>query len=334
MAVNYYSDSLKYPEILNSVLERIRLYFTTLLYPDEDFSEAKKRFIRTDITTDFVLRENIEYFNITNAEFPFTAWSLELPEIDEEKFNVNMDNGYYYSSVFQCKFDVRPVVLEIPVVTFYNTGFDYFRAYTILQDEARRKIALDVPIIINNIEATLPIRLEMEISKGTYAFEFEQALATGRIKDIIHNVKVHYLDIINDVEVTEVEDIQVSLNSFSRSDYNDNVSVESSLMPTTPTLLSSTPENEEEDIPVTQNILLNFNVSMYEDSLIPALSITPFINYELTWNADSSSVIIDPVFDDLESGTEYTISISTSFKSAKRIPIEDDIEITFITEDI
>lgn len=320
-----------YPPIIISLMERLRYYYCSLLYPDETYSDSKKRFIRTDIGN-FAIRDSSKVYNITNAEFPFTAFGYGDPDINRETYNRYADTGKYYCDDLTALVDTKPLKLQIPMVSFFTTGYDWFRALSILSDAQMDGRILQVPIIVNSISTTFPIRIEIEdIGKGNYAWEFEQQLITGKIHDITHYTTIYYYDFKIDTQLAPVDDIEVGLAGYSQDDYNDNISVSSGVVPDTPVVSSTVPVDDATDVSTSGNVTINFNVEMNETSTIDNITIFPYIWCSFSWNEDSDVLTIDPI-ENFENETLYTITLDKEIISGDEIPMEDDYEFSFEIE--
>lgn len=333
MAEKYYDiTDTSYPPIIIALMERLRYYYCQLLYPDETYAVSKRKFIRTDIGS-FAVRDNVQVFNLSNARFPFTAWTFGDPEINLDVYNRYADTGKYYEPELLCMVDMKPIRLQIPMVTFYNTGYDWFRGLTLLSELQTSSPVLNVPIEVNNIETTFPVRLQIEdVAKGNYAWEFESQLVTGKIQDITHYTNVFYHDFTVDTQVNPVDNIEVFLAGYSGENRNDNISLDSGTVVTTPAVTTTTPVDDATSIAVDSNITINFNVSMDEDSVISYLDIYPYVWYDYAFNANSDSVILDPI-DDLQSGVLYTVTIDGDAVSGDGVNIGDDYDFSFTTEE-
>ena len=334
MTQSFYSADTSYPSLVLPILERIRYYFCyELLYSSEEYNTSQDRFILTDIGP-HAFRDASDIFQVTNVELPFTAYSFDENDIKEDTFNTYARTGHIYVPSLSTTVSMIPMIWTIPMITFYEKASDYSRALRILNYEKARKVKLSVSVTMNSVATSIPIVIEFEdISKGSYAFEFEQQLTTGNILDISHPINVHYYDYqLANGSVYPVDDIYVTtLAAYSGDEYRQNQILESNvLVPDTPLPSSTDPEDEEEDIAVDYTIIINFNVAMNEDSVAAALDITPFVPYELTWNATGTILAIDPT-EDLSASTEYTVTIDDSAYSARDVYLAEDYEFTFTT---
>ena len=69
---------------------------------------------------------------------------------------------------------------------------------------------------------------------------------------------------------------------------------------------------------------------MVELSVEDALTIDPIIDADLIWNANSTQLLIDPIWG-MQSGTAYEITIEETAKSGDQIPFDGDYTFSFTT---
>jgi hypothetical protein len=352
MSVRWYSDELeKYPPLIIAIMERVRYYFAQMLYPSLSYNftsvktdpiekakeeakmASKNRFVLTDIT-DRALQDSSKIFQMSNGIFPFTTFNYGELDLDDTRFNMYANLGFVYESQFDCKIEARPSNFHVSMVTFFATGFDYWRAQTLLNRDSSSKSLLWVPIKINNVSTEIPILLEFEeLSKGTYAYEFATQLSTGKIQDIVHDITIHFYDLVCDTEINLVEDIELYMKSYFEDDHRGYKQSELSVMPDTPTVSSTSPVDGASGVLVGTNIVMNFSEVMSESSVESAIYFDPYISANFIWNSNSTSIVVDPRYD-LTSGTMYSGTLYTTAKSARGVPIEEDYEFGFKTEGV
>jgi len=338
----------KYPPMIVAIMEAIRVYYWELLYSslpyvytsvktdpiekakEEAANSGRSRFILTDITNR-ALQDNSKIFQLSNATIPFTAFNYGDIELDNTRFNKEAHIGVYADSL-KCKIDAKPMKLFLNMVSFFATGFDYFRALTILNEDNASKTIITVPLVINGYTTSIPILLSFEsIVKGTYAWEFAEQLNVGKIQDIVHNTEVHYYDLITDASIAPVDNIDLYLNSYSGNDYRDSKQETYTIMPETPIVSSTTPAHASVGVLVESQILINFNQAMNESSAEGAIYFDPFISMDYVWNSSGTSVIIQPS-ENLTSGTIYSGAVYTTAQSSYGIPFGEDYGFFFTTE--
>ena len=332
MSKTYYDfPDTSYPPITLAVLERLRLYFCTYLYPDEEYAVSKTKFLLSDISPNMALRESVKSFNISNATFPFTAYSIGEAELDTLRENSFAKTTNYYSSTHSAKINAVALVQEFPMISFFTTAKDYNRARTVLTKEAALPTKLTTPITINGTLTSFVIYVDFFPQKGSYSFKFEQQLTAGNIYDVMHTARVNYHQIVVDAEVAPVDDIITSLKELdtlylaTKIQYGD-----SEYSPATPTISSTDPADEEVDVEVDSSIIINFSVPMVEQVVEDSFSILPAVDADFVWNTGSTQMIVD-VYTDLVSGTNYEVTIEDTAKSGNNVPISEDYEFEFTT---
>lgn len=94
--------------------------------------------------------------------------------------------------------------------------------------------------------------------------------------------------------------------------------------------ITSNPIDDSEDVPKNANIVLNFSVSMNEESVINNTTITPSIENVMTFDNTSKILTIDPV-GNFSALTEYSMTLSKEAKSNNNIALKNDYIISFTT---
>lgn len=331
MSQNFYSDSDNYPSIILPILERVQYYICSeLLYSSIDYENPHPRFILAEQTDD-AFRLSAKSFRTTNFTIPFTAYNLSELEIDDERLNANAKLGLYYEHDVSSSVDATASILNIPMMSVFESMNDYYRAWTLLNDKSVENKKLLVPCTINSVSCSFYAYIFMEISKGPYANELQEQLRIGRINTIQHDLRVYFHNPIIDTGIYPVDDIEVTLEAYSHINYRNSITVSSGLVATTPSISSTSPVSEATDVLVDSNIVINFNVGMDEDVVSDNIYVSPFFLYETTWNSTSTSVIIDP-HDNLSSGITHTVTIYEEATSYKGVEMEEDYTFTFTTE--
>jgi len=332
MPQSYYTHPTdQYPEVILAILERLRLYYCTLLYPDEPYQTAKNRFMLTDITPNMALRQSVNIFKLSNVTFPFTAYSIGDFEEDPQRMNSYAKTQNYYSSYHNAKIHATPVVQIFPMISFFSTAKDYDRAKTILLKEKCLPTKLTVPIIVNNTLTSFVITIDIDVTKGSYAGEFEQQLIAGNIYDLVHTTKVYYHQLILNTTVNTVEDIVFAMKELdTRYLATKTIITPNPIIPLTPTISSTSPTDKETEVDVASSIIINFNVAMKESSVEDAIKIVPPVDADYLWNNTSTQLVVD-LYTNMISGTVYTVTIEETAKSGDEIPIAEDYVFTFTT---
>jgi len=327
----YTHPDTRYPEITLAILERLRLYYCTMLYPDEEYEIAKNRFILTDITPNMALRSSINVFKLSNAKFPFTAYSIGDFEEDTTRFNTYAKTQNYFSTIHNARIHATPIMQTFPMITFFTTAKDYDRAKIVLLKDKSLLTKLEVPIIVNNVLTSFVILIDIEVTRGSYAGEFEQQLTAGNIYDLVHTNQVFYHSLELDIKINLVDDIVMamytldSLNKISKTYVTKNP-----FIPEIPIITSTSPVDKEVDVDVSSSIIINFNIPMKEVTIENSLHINPPVNADLLWNSTSTQIVVD-LYENMTSGTTYNVTIENTALSGDEIPIEKDYIFSFTT---
>jgi hypothetical protein len=356
MATPWFSTTdANYPPVIIALMESIRYFYYQLLYEDKltyeytstktdpiekSVEEAqlsgKNRFILTDIR-ERALQDASRIFQISGAEFPFTAFNYDDDNLRPETYNYFADSLLYTSETFNCKISVRPMKLVLPMISFFSGGFDYFRAISILVDMSSKKTLINVPIILNGVATTFPaiINLDSGVAKGQYAWEFAQQLLTGRIQDLQHDTTVFFNDIILETDgLHPVDNIDMFIGLYEQYNGEDSAPGDritgANIMPDSPEVVSTNPLSGSLANSISGSLTINFNTTMNEDSVESEVYINPFISLDFLWNTDSTSVTLTPTTN-LLSGSLYTVTVSGNVQSSNLISMIDDYDFTFTT---
>ena len=349
-SVNYYNSSIFYPDILDLVLQRLLEYMFKLIYPDEEFNTVnkKKRFILADFDSgdEVAIRRSIEtYFN-TNATFPFTAYNIGDEEQVEQKSHLQK-YGAWYVEEFGMAVSAIPMAINIPMVTFYNTPYDWRRFSSISMLDDFNLTRLWVPCYFNNVLTQFPIDVDFTITKGSYAFRYDEMLKTGQIYDINHSMRVFYHKFVLaqpspvsgtgkqvPVPIYPVDNIEIALkelNDKANITNSSNFLIKNITVPSNPKVLSSSPINGETNVDKDfVNIIITFDTAMDQTTLLDNIDIIPYFNNEKTLSDDGKTLVIDPT-ESLTASTQYQILINTKALSADEIPLAEDFDLRFTT---
>lgn len=342
MAEKYYNPitDVNYPLVVKAIIETLRVYICETLYRDEEFKDSQKRFILADFSggDDASIRRSVETFKTTQGKFPFTAYGMWDNEVPSEG-STRTKTGGYYSKVFGCYMKVFPARLTVPMVSFFTTSYDYERAYHLIESDVATPTRLNVPLYINENLTYFPINIDIDVSKGAFAGAFDEYLKIGKIWGLNHTLKIHYHYFSinatdhhgNTPRIALVDDLYANFFSFNKVDYRDNPTLLDTLYNfEIPIVTASVPIQDATGISRTNPIILNFNVSMNEDSVFSNIDFTPFIVADFSWNSLSTQLTIEPT-DALLANTSYTITISTDTKSSMNQNFEEEYTLSFTT---
>jgi len=361
MPVKYYKDSYQYPFTEKAVLETLIFYMASLLYPDEPYSESKKRMIRSDFVNagdDQAIRRNIDEFKANQAKLPFTAYCIDENEVSSETMSNYQESGNYYCPEINCYVLSTPIRFTFPMMCFFSTAEDYWRAKFILQDAISGPIGAEriyVPMTFKlddtanpeTFTVVFPANIGAEVTKGSLAFAFEEHLRVGGIYNIFCNITVQstfiklnrlrtYMNTdgtINQGELIPypVDEIYLNLKGITTGNYEEAITLDTVQSYDSPEILSTAPTNNETDFDVDSPVIITFSGSMNESSVVNNMDIVPFFSHNLAWNQTSTQLVIDPI-DALERNTEYNIVIGTQATSMYDQPLEEEFSLTFTTE--
>jgi hypothetical protein len=342
MSVRYYQDSTNFPYVILSVVERVKLYFAQLLYPEETQVNALKRIILANFSDDpAAIRRSIDKFKNSNGTFPCTFYSISDDEPVEYRSNLQK-NGNFYSTAIGSYVRFIPMKLSIPMVTFFTTPFDFWRAMTFFAQDEADMTRLDVPVTINNILTSFVIDIEYITERGELAFDVEQQFQYGKLYPVVHSVTVKGAYITLDVSkdpasyiinvpqtIYHVDDIIFKLRQLEDElNLEANTILDTANSPSSPIVTSTTPIEGATNVSRSDPIVFNFNVVMNEETVINNIDIVPHIDKDYSFSADSKTLTITPR-DLLTVSGAYTILINDSTTSADGINFEEDFELNF-----
>ena len=345
MPVNYYTSDEKYMYVQKIVMDVVKVFVIKLLYPDENYSDAEKRFLLANFDSgdEVAVRKSIETFKTSQGKFPFTAYNIgEEEEIDDTLDGSSIaQSGQYFSPIYNCYLKSVPGILTVPMISFFTTPHDYFQARSRIYDTTSTVSRVFCPFTLNGVAGSFPIDIKIPVQKGSLAFAFTEFLRLGKIYNLQHDMSVyfHYY-MINTANIhtnyiapriSPVDEILLSLFDYSTGIYKDSPVLDGvAVVPPTPVVTTTSPTEAEDDFDVSSPIIINFNVAMNESSVEAAIDLTPFFGANYFWNSASTQLIIDPA-NDLTHATQYTITINTNAKAASTANLTDDFVLTFTT---
>jgi hypothetical protein len=351
MAKQFYPQSDLYPDMMTMMMERIRYYIFQLLYAPAglDFNtEKEKRFIIANFesSSDVAIRRSIEQ-NVaggntfgTQSTFPFTAYNIGDEE-PVEYFTYYQKSNRYFDTELNCYVTAVPYSRTIPMVSFFNTAVDYERANVILTSDVATLARLIVPCMVNGNLNSFTVDVQMDADKGSYAYEFEEYLRSGRIWDINHTMTLKYNHIIlaqpsfmdasgmqTARRVYPVDDIILSLYEI---DQNNIPKLQTRVhCPENPKVNSTAPINGETNFDKTAPIIINFSKAMNESLTLSNIDIVPAITSTKVFDQLSVQLVIDPT-EALQANTTYTIMINHKAESGDGAQLATDFTLSFTT---
>jgi hypothetical protein len=348
MPEKYYTDTSLVVYAQKAIVERVLLYFSGILYPDEDYvTKSSKRFILADVSDDSnAIRRSIDRFKNSQGEFPFTAYSINDDAPLDYKSHLQV-NGNFYSELAGAYLSFVPVMFDLFFTTYFTTPTDFWYGMSLFALDESCLTRLDVPVIINGVSCYFPVDLQYTTERGNLAFDIEQQFQVGKMYPVVHNVSVKaaYIVLANNNNspgttnqgtftrkiVYPVDDIILYLNTLNNAhnlDQNNNIST--SYSPEIPVVSSCTPALNATNVSRTSDITITFNVGMDEDSVISNMDIVPYMDRDMVFDNDSKILTITPR-DILTASTEYSILINNNASSADDIYMEEDFELIFTT---
>lgn len=348
--VNFYKNQIEYPDILDLVLETVIHYIFNLVYPDLEYNAVnkKQRMILADFDSgdEVAIRRSIEATFKTNATFPFTAYNIGDEEQVDQKCHLQK-NGTWYVEDFGMAVSSIPHAITIPMVTFYNTPYDWRRFSSISALDDFNLTRLWVPCYLNGVLTKFPIDIDFTIAKGTYAFRYDQMLNQGNIFDLGHSMRVFYHKLVLaqpspvsgtgkqiPLQIYPVENIEVALQELADKENITNPTnklIQKIVVPHNPTVTTSSPVNGETNVDKDfVNIIINFDSAMDQTTLLSNIDIIPYFDNEKTLSDDGKTLVIDPTVP-LSANTEYEILINTKALSVYEVPLRNDFDLKFTT---
>ena len=343
MSEKYYPTSVNFPYVILSTVERVLVYFAEMLYPTESYTDARKRILLSNFSDDAsAIRRSIDQFKNSNGTFPFTAYSISDDEPILERSNLQK-NGTFYSELVGAYVRYIPMNLSIPMVTFYTTPSDFWRAMTYFASDEADMTRLDVPITINDVLTYFVIDLEYTTERGDLAFDIESQFGYGKLYPVVHTVSVKGAYITIDIQknsttqvinkamvVAHVDDIIFQLSQLEDAKHlEQNTLIETQHSPNTPSI-TSVPLNNATGVALISTIVLTFDVAMNEDSVYNNIDIVPYCAKDMSFDISSKILTIIPR-DPLTASTEYEVLLNTSVQSGDYIPLEEDYSLIFTT---
>ena len=346
MSERYYSEDILYPYAVQSVVERVILYFSQMIYPAETPTEARKRIILSDTSDDGnAIRRSIDSFKNSQGKFPFSAYSISDDEPLGYKSHLQV-SGNHYSELIGAYISFVPMILTVPFVTFFTTPSDFWRGMTLFALDEACVTRMDVPITLNGKLCSMTIDLDYTTERGQLAFDIESQFNTGKLYPVIHTVGIKCSYIVLNMQNSPIQDVNGGINTpkiiyhvddiiLKLSELQDaknldqNPLIDTIHSPSIP-IITSNIINKSIGISKNTNIILTFNVAMNENTVINNVDMVPYCDKDISFDITSKILTINPR-SDLTSLTEYEILINTSAKSCDGINLENDYSLTFTT---
>ncbi len=327
-----YSSDSNTPQILKAVFEQIREHMASVLYTEETLAVGISRFVLADMVETGWNPKATSQFNVANLKFPFTAYNMGEPSFAREYRSYFQVSGLLYNSNIGKFMRSIPMRMAFPMITFYSNPDDYRVGYKLLYSDQASLSRSYKSIDINGYTALVPIVMTYEISKGSFASEFQEQLRAGNIWDISHTVTAYFQEILlTDSTVYEIDEMIANIKRWSGEDVADSQIIETVTSYTDPVILSSDPVDGEISVPVDNSILITFNVTMSEADVEAGITLNPFFENDTSWDDDSKILLIDPT-SNLTSGTLYQIIFDDTCKAFYNDSTISSGVVSFTTE--
>jgi hypothetical protein len=318
----------------------ILYYMAQKLYPDEDPDDLinpeykNKKFVLANFEAgeNVALYKNMEDLQqSSSATFPFSAFNWAEEELKIDTKSHLQVSGKIFDTSSQSYIQAIPAYWNIPMIHFFSNAHDYFRARQLLSVDSSKLTRLTIPILINNILTSFTADVEFEISKGEYAFAFEEHLRVGKIFDLVSNLKIKFMYfILSGAAVSLVDNITVSLRTLA-TEYNSSELIQILYSSETPVISSTVPITATTNVDKTQNIVINFSQSMNEGITNSYIDIEPMFPCNFLWNTSSTQLTLQPQSGTLDASTSYTITIEKSVQTINQATLEEDYVLNFTT---
>jgi hypothetical protein len=321
----YYTntDLENFPLQVNQITKFLKIWISSIIYQTEDYETvAKERFIRGNITSERASKENVRSFFQTHWKFPFTVFNFGDPVPDETVLSHNAKSYNLYCEALGDYVAARPMIMEMPFLSFFNTNRDYFTALKKLQDAAMSVAKLDVPIVIDGVTDSYIIEVDMpDVSRAELAEDWERYEETGRIFDILHTIQVKFFDysLASGLEsntgsgsggnsdrrkiVYPVDNIIFYMKKLS-----DKSLIHSGQIPDELEVSGIIPVDQATGVALDSSIQITFTNPIKESSITDAITFLPDIEGNLETSVSGTVLTFSP-YNNLDSNTVYNITV-------------------------
>jgi len=337
MATPFYENFLteNIPYVIRSITERLLLYYANSLYKPLSVEEALQRFVLSNTNDDGVMiKRAIDKFKNSQGIFPFTAYNIDTVELQDSGFSHYQKNGSYYSTLYDCYLIAVPIIINFGFVTFFTTAHDFWKAYTILQEDNININSLEIPITINEKLTSFQILFDNVAEKGDLAFDIEQYFQYGKLYPLSHTTTVNSIFYLIDYNIEShdkkiiyhVDDIILKLHELEQQNTTKElIHCDESLQVT-----ESNPAHNDINVPTNLNtITIQFNIPC--DNTTFNYTIAPTVSHTLSWSDNLKTVTIT-LNEALQPETMYIITIINNTQSIYGTYPQEDITISFTTK--
>lgn len=343
MPVSYYKDQFLQslvPFQANEIMRAVKLSVASLLYKQDNpknETEASARLVFTDPTVEMGGRAIIEYTKNANVKWPFTAYKMGEIMLDPTKLNGLATYHNFFSPEIGEFVSAKPYTMQILFTSFFNTALDYQTAIKLLNDYSSMLIRLSVPITLNGKTLYFPIDAKVEeVTKGQYAYEFQQFLATGKIYDIIHNFKVKFFDFIIGSQVADeyysttpvpgiysgtsrkwapITDMYISMFGYVNN-ITEAYTIDTDHVPTPLEIVSLTPRDGASGVVSSGAISVTFNQPILEETFTDSFTCWPPVLFDFSYTLSGTVATVSPRYG-YGSGVTYSCEILNTLRDAR-----------------
>jgi hypothetical protein len=356
MAENYYPEPSKYnPNIVEAHVATIIDYVASVIFPYEyivDKQKAWNRILLSDAGSgsNVALGDAYQFFKSMNDFFPFAVYNVGNSTLFEEYGNVKtLNSGFIYNEQLECYIYSYPAEFEMQFVVFFNDALDHRKAYakSMLDQSAYTQIIS--PILINETEFQLPLRLNIQLDKGDLASELEQYLIQNRIWNYNFTITALYSEFVLEepnflgstvaryLSPRNIDRSKSSQIDSIETSYNNNLNnsqgtlISSVVSPDTLKVLSVSPIDGTEGFSRTGIIEINFNKPIRPDSVKSGILIYPVVDLEYFYNVDYTTVNIQAWNPTGFPSNGYKVTVNLELKDIDDLAMENPYVFDFTT---
>lgn len=361
MSENYYdSPNRNHPDIVQSHVDTILVYLSSLLFPKEfivDPQKAYNRLLISDINAgvNVSLGDAVQYFKQMNNHFPFIAYNVGDPApADDYGFpSAHTVNGLLYCAELDAYIRAFPMKIELQLVAFYTDSLDANIAMSILAGDSVSLTRVYTPALFDDIEVKLPVDITYLFSKSYLNKEFEQHIGLGRIWDVVFSIELRYMDYIFDelplvntdnikdlagiyptqLKVGKVDDLVLRLFKQFGARVGDSILDSETSVPDDLQVVSVSPINGKTGVSRGSEIAVTVNNKVKPETVVSAITIEPYVDFKVYYNVSYTIINIkNNAVSGFSPGTEYTVTIDTSLldENSKHLAVPYVFSFTII----
>lgn len=324
-----------HPTVIEAIVERFIIYLAQVLYGrlyDEDPQEALNKILISDVEagSSVSIGDAIEYFKSTNVIYPFTVYTIGEPQSRTKETNNQRAALGQYCSVLNRVIRAFPASFELPTVSFFNTALDYQTARTKIGFNTASLTRLYAPILFNETEVNIPFDVSFEISRGAYAYQFEQHLIQNKIWDINAVINIQYYEYeLDEVTVGLVDNMLIRLGQAGEDGQTAPIIGlhGADTVPDPLEVIATNPEDGDTDVSVDTSVTITLSRPIVASTV--NIDVDPIFDHYVDQSVNT--ITITPK-NSLSGETEYTFVLLKSVTDADDTPLLEDFEFGFFTE--